>query len=60
MFDSLESAREEHLVGTPAQVSAQVDRLREMGLDEVVVEFVDVPRRTGLHLFADEVMPAFR
>jgi alkanesulfonate monooxygenase SsuD/methylene tetrahydromethanopterin reductase-like flavin-dependent oxidoreductase (luciferase family) len=59
MFDSFESAREEHLVGTPAQVGAQLNRLAEMGLDEIVVEFVDVPDQTGLRLFADEVMPSF-
>lgn len=60
MFDSFESAREEHLVGTPEQVNEQLDRLDRMGLDEIVVEFVDVPRTTGLELFGEEVIPEFQ
>lgn len=60
MFDSVSGAKQEHLVGTPEQVCEQVERLAEMGLDEVVVEFVDMPATTGIELFADEVVPAFR
>jgi alkanesulfonate monooxygenase SsuD/methylene tetrahydromethanopterin reductase-like flavin-dependent oxidoreductase (luciferase family) len=51
---------ENHLVGTPAQVVAEIERYRDLGIEELVVEFVDFPETTGAELFADEVVPALR
>lgn len=48
-----------HLVGTPEQVAADIERYREAGFEEFVVEFVDFPDTTGPELFADEVMGQF-
>lgn len=45
------------LVGTPAEVCEQLRAYRDLGFEEVIVEFVDFPETTGLELFADEVMP---
>lgn len=50
---------EHHLVGTPEQVVADIERYVDIGIDEVVVEFVDFPETEGASLFAEEVMPAF-
>jgi alkanesulfonate monooxygenase SsuD/methylene tetrahydromethanopterin reductase-like flavin-dependent oxidoreductase (luciferase family) len=48
-----------HLVGTPEEIATDLDRYREAGFEEVVLEFVDFPDTTGAELFADEVMPEF-
>lgn len=48
-----------HLVGTPDQVAADIERYREAGFEEIVVEFVDFPDTTGPQLFAEEVAPQF-
>lgn len=48
---------ENHLVGTPTEVVADIERYVDLGVEEVVVEFVDFPETTGLELFADEVVP---
>lgn len=50
---------EHHLVGTPAEVVADIERYVDLGIDEVVVEFVAFPDGTGAELFADEVVPEF-
>ena len=50
---------EHHLVGTPEEVAADIERYAEHGFEEVVVEFVDFPETTGAELFADRVIPAF-
>lgn len=47
------------LAGTPAEVAADVERFRDIGIEEVVVEFVDFPGTEGAELFADEVAPEF-
>lgn len=48
------------LVGTPEQVRDQLAEFVDLGIEEVVVEFVDFPRPDGLELFAENVVPAFR
>jgi alkanesulfonate monooxygenase SsuD/methylene tetrahydromethanopterin reductase-like flavin-dependent oxidoreductase (luciferase family) len=48
-----------HLVGTPAQVTEQLEEFADLGVEETVVEFVDFPRTDGAELFVDEVAPAF-
>lgn len=49
-----------NLIGTPEEVIEQLEPYRELGIDEVDIEFVDFPDTTGLELFADRVAPAFR
>jgi alkanesulfonate monooxygenase SsuD/methylene tetrahydromethanopterin reductase-like flavin-dependent oxidoreductase (luciferase family) len=51
---------EHHLVGTPEQIVADIERYREIGIDEVVVEFIDFPGTEGATLFAEEVIPELR
>jgi len=51
---------EHHLVGTPEEIVADLERYRAIGIDEVVVEFVDFPGTTGAERFAERVVPEFR
>lgn len=51
--------REHHLVGTPEQIVADIERYVDIGIDEVIVEFIDFPGTNGASLFAREVIPAF-
>ena len=48
-----------NLIGTPATIAAELEDYRELGVDEVDLEFVDFPEATGPELFADEVMNQF-
>jgi alkanesulfonate monooxygenase SsuD/methylene tetrahydromethanopterin reductase-like flavin-dependent oxidoreductase (luciferase family) len=48
-----------NLIGTPETIAAELEAYRELGVDEVDVEFVDFPEPTGPELFADEVMSQF-
>jgi alkanesulfonate monooxygenase SsuD/methylene tetrahydromethanopterin reductase-like flavin-dependent oxidoreductase (luciferase family) len=50
---------ENHLVGTPEEIVADIERYADLGVEEVVVEFVDFPGADGAELFAEEVIPAF-
>ena len=49
-----------NLIGTPEQVVDQLEPYDELGIDEVVCEFVDLPETTGPELFAEEVIPRFK
>lgn len=51
---------EQHLIGTPAEVTETIKEYTAMGIDEVVVEFIDFPRSESAELFADEVAPAIQ
>lgn len=48
-----------NLIGTPERIVAELEGYEDLGVDEVVVEFVDFPEHTGPELFIDEVAPAF-
>ncbi|WP_135829402.1 LLM class flavin-dependent oxidoreductase [Halorussus halobius] len=48
---------ETHLVGTPEEVLDQLEPYRDLGIEELVVEFVDFPETTGAELFAERVVP---
>lgn len=65
LLDAVPQFREEnldedefHLVGTPEEVQADLERYVSMGFDEAVIEFVDFPRTEGAETFSDEVLPA--
>jgi alkanesulfonate monooxygenase SsuD/methylene tetrahydromethanopterin reductase-like flavin-dependent oxidoreductase (luciferase family) len=49
-----------NLIGTPAEVASEIEAYRELGVDEVDLEFVDFPERVGPELFVNEVVPEFR
>jgi alkanesulfonate monooxygenase SsuD/methylene tetrahydromethanopterin reductase-like flavin-dependent oxidoreductase (luciferase family) len=46
------------LIGTPAEIAADIERFAALGIDEIDIEFVDFPDTRGMELFADEVLPA--
>lgn len=52
--------RETTLIGTPAEVTAQLREYADAGIDHVMLWFLDAPRAAGLTLFAEQVFPAFR
>jgi len=49
-----------NLIGTPEQICDELARYVDIGVDEVVVEFVDFPNSDGAELFAEEVIPKFK
>lgn len=57
--DTLSDGDYEYLVGTPEEIAATLEKFIHMGIEEIVVEFVDFPEPTGAQLFADEVLPMF-
>lgn len=50
----------EYLVGTPEEISTTLEKFIDLGIEEIVVEFVDFPEQSGAELFADRVLPEFR
>jgi Coenzyme F420-dependent N5,N10-methylene tetrahydromethanopterin reductase and related flavin-dependent oxidoreductases len=48
-----------NLIGTPEEIISELEPYRELGVDEIDIEFVDFPNTDGLELFANEVIPAF-
>ncbi len=52
--------RRTNLIGTPAEVAAQVREYVDAGIDHFMLWFLDAPSAAGLDLFAREVSPAFR
>lgn len=50
---------ERHLIGTPEDVTNTIEEYATMGIDEVVIEFIDFPKHDSAELFVDEVMKNF-
>ncbi len=50
---------EASLVGTPAQVIAQIEAWAALGVSHMQIRFADFPQMDGIRLFMDEVMPHF-
>lgn len=48
------------LIGTPDQVSAQIDGYRGLGISHFMLWFADAPDADGMRLFAEQVAPRFR
>jgi alkanesulfonate monooxygenase SsuD/methylene tetrahydromethanopterin reductase-like flavin-dependent oxidoreductase (luciferase family) len=48
------------IIGTPDEVSAQVQRYLDMSFTHFMLWFVDMPREDGLRLFAEQVAPRFK
>ena len=47
------------LMGTPDEVTAQVRRLADLGVEHFILRFADFPRTEGVELFGREVIPRF-
>lgn len=56
-----EDAREkgQFLIGTPAEVAAEIEAIRELGFEKLQLMFIDYPETRGMELFGDEVLPQF-
>jgi len=54
-----EDAREkgQFLIGTPAEVAAEIESIRDLGFEKLQLMFLDYPDTRGMELFGDEVMP---
>ncbi|WP_266083253.1 LLM class flavin-dependent oxidoreductase [Haladaptatus caseinilyticus] len=52
-------ADQNHLVGTPEEIIAEIKQYKDLGIDEIVVEFVDFPQTEGARCFAEHVIPEF-
>ncbi len=50
---------EASLVGTPAQVIAQIEAWAALGVGHMQIRFADFPRTGGIQLFTEEAMPHF-
>ncbi len=48
------------IVGTPDEVSAQLQAYIDLGITHFLFWFMDAPAEAGLRLFAEKVMPRFR
>ena len=49
-----------NLLGTPAQVTEQLQAYVDLGLTHFMMDFSDFPSSAGAQLFVDEVMPNFK
>jgi alkanesulfonate monooxygenase SsuD/methylene tetrahydromethanopterin reductase-like flavin-dependent oxidoreductase (luciferase family) len=47
------------LVGTPAEVAAQLRRYTDLGVEHFILRFADFPKTDGVELFGREVIPLF-
>ncbi len=48
------------LLGTPAEVAAQLRRFTDLGVEHFILRFADFPGTDGVELFGREVIPLFR
>ncbi|HUS13549.1 MAG TPA: LLM class flavin-dependent oxidoreductase [Chloroflexia bacterium] len=47
------------LVGTPAEITAQLRRYTDLGVEHFILRFADFPGTEGVELFGREVIPQF-
>jgi alkanesulfonate monooxygenase SsuD/methylene tetrahydromethanopterin reductase-like flavin-dependent oxidoreductase (luciferase family) len=47
------------IAGTPDEVSAQLQRFADLGVQHFILRFADFPRTDSARLFAEEVIPRF-
>ncbi|WP_459190760.1 LLM class flavin-dependent oxidoreductase [Halosimplex sp. J119] len=58
-LSNAEEAREkgDFLIGTPAEVTEQIESIRDLGFGKLQLMFLDFPDTRGIELFGDEVRP---
>jgi F420-dependent oxidoreductase-like protein len=56
--ENLESLRQTELIGTPAMIRQRLAQYEEVGIQEIVVRFVDATQLESIRLFARECMQA--
>ena len=54
------SLAERFIIGTTEQVKARLQQYIDLGITHFMLWFMDAPRREGLHLFAEQILPHFR
>lgn len=57
---SLDSLRDEFLIGTPDEVAEKLRAYADLGIEEVICWFMDIPELRSMQLFASDVMPQVR
>jgi alkanesulfonate monooxygenase SsuD/methylene tetrahydromethanopterin reductase-like flavin-dependent oxidoreductase (luciferase family) len=51
---------EEMIVGSPEQAVRKLKRYIDVGVEHIILRFLDFPRTEGAQLFAQEVIPKFK
>jgi alkanesulfonate monooxygenase SsuD/methylene tetrahydromethanopterin reductase-like flavin-dependent oxidoreductase (luciferase family) len=54
------SLNERYILGTPDEVSRRLREYIDLGVSHFMLWFIDAPRRDGIQIFAEQVMPRFR
>jgi alkanesulfonate monooxygenase SsuD/methylene tetrahydromethanopterin reductase-like flavin-dependent oxidoreductase (luciferase family) len=54
------SLTKHYVLGTPDEVTAQLQQYIELGITHFMLWFMDIPNQAGLRLFAESVAPRFR
>ncbi len=48
------------MAGSPDEVTRELEQFRAVGLEHVIIRFVDFPQTEGMELFLDKVMPRLK
>jgi len=54
------NATDPPIIGTHKQVITQLTEFVDLGVEYFILRFLDFPNQTGIELFAQDVMPAFK
>lgn len=57
---SMEEWRRSHIIGTPQQVCERIQELIDIGITGFTFSICELPDVESMHLFAKQVLPAFR
>ena len=57
---SEEEFRDYHLVGTPEDCTEGIKTYRDIGIEYMMVTFLDTPSSAGMEMFAEKVLPEFK
>ena len=52
--------RAHNLVGTPEEIIERINQYYDIGVNHIILSFLDYPSTTGIELFADIVIPHFK
>jgi alkanesulfonate monooxygenase SsuD/methylene tetrahydromethanopterin reductase-like flavin-dependent oxidoreductase (luciferase family) len=48
------------MVGTPDEITAEIERYADLGFSAFILRFADYPKLDGVNLFIKEVLPRFQ